>query len=98
VPLVIASVFVAIPRVQLGEPADDGIQRSIGGGVQYERADFGTQEVIRAGGAERGQARVLSMGEELQHRVTVGEMADLAVVGARKAPYHRSQSGGRSWR
>ncbi len=62
--------------------------------VEHQRPDLGAQEVVRAGRAERGQFGVLGAGEEVQHHVAVGEVADLRAVGGGQAADHRRQRGG----
>ena len=93
-PLVVGGVLGAVLPVQLPEPFDGPLQRRGGRQVQDQRADLGAQEVVGAGGAQRGQARVLGAGQEVQHHVAVGEVADLAQVGGGQAADDRGEGGG----
>ena len=49
--------------------------------------------MVRARGAQRGQPRVLGPGDEVEHHVGVGVVADLRPVGRGQAADHRGQRG-----
>ena len=57
VPLVVGLVVGAVGLVQLPEPGGYLIERRVRRQVEHHRPDLGAQEVVGAGGAERGQAR-----------------------------------------
>src|SRR5690606_34593713 len=87
-------VVLAVGRVQFFEAVDDRLQSGVGGGVEDQRADLGAQEVVGAGGAERGQVEQFLRGQEVEHGLLVGEVPDLAAVGGGQAPDHGGQGGG----
>ena len=70
-----------ITPVQLPETGGHLRQRGGRRQVEHERRDLGPQEVVRAGGAERGQRWVLAPGQEVQHHRGVGEAPHLRPVG-----------------
>src|SRR5699024_4091053 len=93
VPLVVGGVVGAVGLVQLTEAGHDVLHRGVGGQVEDQRLDLGTQEVVRAGSAELGQRGQLLPREELQHHACVGEVTHLRGVGGGQAADHRRQGG-----
>ena len=81
VAVVVALVVLAVGTVQLLEPGDGLLDRRGRGQVEQHRLDLGAQEVVGARGAQRGQARVLGRGEEVEDHVGVGEVPDHRLVG-----------------
>ncbi len=79
VAVVVRLVVGAVRLVQLPQPGDGVLDRGVGGQIEHQRLDLGAQEVVRAGGAERREPRMLRGGEELEHRGVVGEVADLGL-------------------
>ncbi|GAA1442271.1 hypothetical protein GCM10009602_19110 [Nocardiopsis tropica] len=80
--------------MELLQACDGVVEGGVGRQVEDHRADLGAQEVVGAGGAEGGQARVLRSGEEVQDHVGVGEAPDLGVVGGGQAAQDGGQGGG----
>ena len=76
-PLVVGAVLGAVGRVQLRQARDAPLDRARGRQVEHQRPDLGTQEVVGAGRAERGELGVPLAGQEVQHDIAVGEVADL---------------------
>jgi hypothetical protein len=93
VPLVVGGVLGAVLLVQLRQPRDDVLDRRGRRQVDDQRAHLGAQEVVGAGRAQGGQARVLGGGQEVQDDVGVGEVPDLGAVGGRDPADHRRQCG-----
>jgi hypothetical protein len=66
--------------VQLRQAGRARLDVGRGRQVEQQGHHLGAQEVVRAGRAQRRQARVLGAGEELQDHVGVGEVPDLRPV------------------
>ena len=77
------------PRAAPGVAARISSTDAVDGQVHDQRLDLGPQEVVRARRAQLGQRGELLAGEEVQHHVAVGEVADLRPVG-RGEPADRS--------
>jgi len=67
--------------VQLRQACCHVLQRRPRGKVEDQGAHLGPQEVVGARRAERGEARVLGAGEEVQDLLGVGVVTDLGSVG-----------------
>ena len=92
VAVVVALVVGAVGLVQLGQPGDRLLDRRGGGQVEHQRLDLGAQEVVRAARAQLGQPRMLGRGQEVQHHIGVGEVADhRLVVGGDRAQRRRQR-------
>jgi hypothetical protein len=77
--------------VQLPQPGERRGHVDVGRQVHHHRPDLRPQEVVGAGRAERGQPGVLPAGQEVQHRLGVGEVADLPPVGRGEPAQHRRE-------
>jgi hypothetical protein len=79
--------------VQLAQPVLDLLRRGDPGQVHDQRRHLGPQEVVRAGRAQLGQRAQLLPGQEVEHDVAVGEVADLAGVGGDEPAQRREDRG-----
>ena len=77
--------------MQFAQPARHLVEGGSGWQVEYQGPHLGPQEVIRARRTQRGQPRVLGPGDEVEHHLGVGVVADLRPVGAGQAADERSQ-------
>ena len=94
VAFVVAAVVVAIRGVQLAQPGDALVERCVGRQVEHERAHLGADEVVGARRAEPGEPFEVLAGEELEHDVVVGEVADHRPVGRGDRPHVRGERRG----
>ncbi len=85
VAVVVGLVVLAVGGVEFLQPGDGVLDRGVGGQVQDQRLDLGAQEVVRAGGAQRAQPRVLGGFEEVQDDGVIAEVPQLRLVRGRQA-------------
>ena len=71
--------------MERSESLETLVDRGLWGEIEQERAHLGAQEVVRAGGAERRQPRVLGTGQKVEHLWAVVVVADLSGVGGGQA-------------
>ncbi len=79
------------PACSSAQPRGHRLQGRRGRQVEHHRAHLRPQEVVRAGRPERGQARMLRPGEEVEHDLVVVEVPDLRAVGRGEAAHDRQQ-------
>ena len=94
VAVVVGLVVLAVGGVEFLQPGDGVLDRRVGGQVQDQRLDLGAQEVVRAGGAQRAQARVLGGFQEVQDDGVIAEVPQLRLVRGRQSADHRCERGG----
>ncbi len=94
VAVVVALVVLAVGHRELLEAGDRVLDAGVGRQVEDQRLDLGAQEVVGARRTELGQPRVLGGGQEVEHHVGVGEVADHRPVLGRDAADRRRQRGG----
>lgn len=80
--------------MQLLQPCDRLLQRDAGRQVEDQWTDLRPQEVVGAGGAERGEPRVLGASQEVQYDIGVGEVAYLRAVGGGQTTDDGAERGG----
>ena len=59
-PVVVRLVVSAVGLVQLRQPGLGVVDGRVGGQVEHHRLDLGAQEVVRAAGPQRREARMLT--------------------------------------
>ena len=94
VPVVVGAVLLAVLRLQLKQPRADLLERSVRCGVEEQRAHLGAQEVVGTAGPEVHQVVRLRAGEEVEHHVAVGVVADLTAVAGGDSAQVREEGGG----
>ena len=67
--------------------------RGVGRQVEQQRPNLRAEEVVGAGGPERGQARRRLGGQEVEHHVRVVEMPDHGPVATCDSAHCRGQPG-----
>ena len=91
---VVGPIVVLVGLLQLLQAGDALVEWRVGRQVEHERAHLGADEVVGARRAEPGETLQVFAGEEFEHDVVVGEVADHRPIGGRHGPYVRSQRGG----
>ena len=94
VPVVVGAVLLAVLLLEGAQPRDDLVERGVRRGVEQQRPHLGAQEVVRAAGPEVDELVGLGAREEVEHRIRVGVVADLAAVARRDAAQVREEGGG----